>query len=265
VSAPARGWRGIRRPGAAARARLVAPRLPQPRALCCSAAGGAFEPPPVRRPAGERGVGGSKCGATAVNTMLYKVWRRGGGAPGRRAVPTGRLRSSTSPSPWSAMLQRAHQRPGPRRRRPPAAALQPSRVPSRTAGPSDSRALSARPAAQNADGTTQLLTSNVGDARILLIRGGKAIQLSEDHVPDRWAPRLWWGLGAEGLEGAPGRAGALAACKWRELPGSCSTRPASHKCTGPSAPHATSTSTRPPARPRHAARHALQGGGAQPH
>jgi serine/threonine protein phosphatase PrpC len=34
------------------------------------------------------------------------------------------------------------------------------------------------------DGTTQLLTSNVGDARILLIRDGKAVCLTEEHVPD---------------------------------------------------------------------------------
>jgi hypothetical protein len=40
---------------------------------------------------------------------------------------------------------------------------------------------------QDASGATQLLTSNVGDARILLVRGGKAVQLTVDHVPDRWA------------------------------------------------------------------------------
>ena len=58
--------------------------------------------------AGERGIGGSKCGATAVNVCLFK----------------------------------------------------------------------------GADGSTQLLTSNVGDARILLIRDGKAVCLTEEHVPD---------------------------------------------------------------------------------
>jgi len=57
---------------------------------------------------GERGIGGSKCGATAVNAMLFK----------------------------------------------------------------------------GADGSTQLLTSNVGDARILLIRNGEAVCLTEEHVPD---------------------------------------------------------------------------------
>lgn len=63
--------------------------------------------PPVT-PTGERGIGGSKCGATAVNTLLIN-------AP---------------------------------------------------------------------DGSTQLLTSNVGDARIYLIRNGQAICLTEEHVPD---------------------------------------------------------------------------------
>ena len=33
-------------------------------------------------------------------------------------------------------------------------------------------------------GATRLSTANVGDARILLIRDGKAVQLSVDHVPD---------------------------------------------------------------------------------
>ena len=35
------------------------------------------------------------------------------------------------------------------------------------------------------DGATKLLTANIGDARILLIRDGQAVQLSVDHVPDR--------------------------------------------------------------------------------
>jgi serine/threonine protein phosphatase PrpC len=34
------------------------------------------------------------------------------------------------------------------------------------------------------DGSTKLLTSNVGDARILLIRNGEAVCLTEEHVPD---------------------------------------------------------------------------------
>ncbi|PNW79761.1 hypothetical protein CHLRE_08g365632v5 [Chlamydomonas reinhardtii] len=62
---------------------------------------------------GERGVGGSKCGATAATTLLFPA----------------------------------------------------------------------------ADGTTQLLAANCGDARIVLVRGGQAVQLSEDHVPDREAER----------------------------------------------------------------------------
>ena len=33
-------------------------------------------------------------------------------------------------------------------------------------------------------GSTKLCTANVGDARILLVRDGKAVQLSVDHVPD---------------------------------------------------------------------------------
>ena len=58
---------------------------------------------------GERGVGGSKCGATAVNALIY---------------------------------------------------------------------------ADGAGGSA-LLTSNVGDARILLVRGGEAVELTEEHVPDK--------------------------------------------------------------------------------
>ncbi len=37
------------------------------------------------------------------------------------------------------------------------------------------------------DGGAKLLAANVGDARVLLNRGGKIVQLTEDHVPDRWA------------------------------------------------------------------------------
>lgn len=63
---------------------------------------------------GERGIGGAKCGATAVNIVLY----------------------------------------------------------------------------QGADGATRLLASNVGDARTLLIRNGEAIDLSEEHVPDKESERV---------------------------------------------------------------------------
>jgi hypothetical protein len=35
------------------------------------------------------------------------------------------------------------------------------------------------------DGGAKLLAANVGDARVLLNRGGKIVQLTEDHVPDR--------------------------------------------------------------------------------
>ncbi|GLC44015.1 hypothetical protein PLESTB_000220100 [Pleodorina starrii] len=63
---------------------------------------------------GERGVGGSKCGATAANALFF-------------AAPDG--------------------------------------------------------------ASTRLLTANVGDARIVLVRAGQPVQLSEDHVPDREAER----------------------------------------------------------------------------
>jgi len=66
-------------------------------------------PPTHPPPPGERGVGGSKCGATAANVMLYR----------------------------------------------------------------------------GADGGMKLLAANVGDARTLLIRGGRAIDVSEEHVPDK--------------------------------------------------------------------------------
>lgn len=36
-------------------------------------------------------------------------------------------------------------------------------------------------------GTSKLLTANSGDARILLVRGNQAIQLTEDHVPGQQA------------------------------------------------------------------------------
>ena len=38
-------------------------------------------------------------------------------------------------------------------------------------------------------GTSKLLTANSGDARIVLVRGNTAVQLSEDHVPDNEAER----------------------------------------------------------------------------
>ena len=34
-------------------------------------------------------------------------------------------------------------------------------------------------------GGSALLTSNVGDARIVLVRGGAAVELTEEHVPDK--------------------------------------------------------------------------------
>lgn len=47
-------------------------------------------------------------------------------------------------------------------------------------------------------GAVRLLASNIGDARTLLIRGGAAVDLSEEHVPDKWAPRARSGAGAYG-------------------------------------------------------------------
>ncbi|EFN53124.1 hypothetical protein CHLNCDRAFT_137480 [Chlorella variabilis] len=38
-------------------------------------------------------------------------------------------------------------------------------------------------------GKSQLLVANSGDARVLLVRGGQAIQLTEDHVPDNEVER----------------------------------------------------------------------------
>jgi serine/threonine protein phosphatase PrpC len=37
---------------------------------------------------------------------------------------------------------------------------------------------------QSKDGKPRLLSANAGDARVILARGGKGLQLSEDHTPD---------------------------------------------------------------------------------
>lgn len=37
---------------------------------------------------------------------------------------------------------------------------------------------------QDKSNKLQLLTANAGDARVILARKGKAVQLTEDHVPD---------------------------------------------------------------------------------
>ena len=37
---------------------------------------------------------------------------------------------------------------------------------------------------QDKSNKLQLLTANAGDARVVLARKGKAVQLTEDHVPD---------------------------------------------------------------------------------
>ena len=37
---------------------------------------------------------------------------------------------------------------------------------------------------QGGDGKVKLLAANAGDARVVLARKGKAVQLTEDHVPD---------------------------------------------------------------------------------
>lgn len=39
-------------------------------------------------------------------------------------------------------------------------------------------------------GKQELLSANVGDARVILARGKKAVQLSVDHVPDRCEDNL---------------------------------------------------------------------------
>ncbi len=41
-------------------------------------------------------------------------------------------------------------------------------------------------AQQDAQGKDKLLTANVGDARVLLVRDGQVLQLTEDHVPDKY-------------------------------------------------------------------------------
>lgn len=43
---------------------------------------------------------------------------------------------------------------------------------------------------QDASGKAKLLAANAGDARVVLARKGKAMQLTEDHVPDMWATLL---------------------------------------------------------------------------
>ena len=37
---------------------------------------------------------------------------------------------------------------------------------------------------QGQGGKPQLMSANAGDARVILARGGKGLQLSEDHTPD---------------------------------------------------------------------------------
>lgn len=75
---------------------------------------------------GERGVGGSKCGATAATAVIFKV------------VP------STHPIYDHNF--------------------------------------------QGESGGYKLLAANIGDSRVILIRNGTAVQLTQDHVPDRLAP-----------------------------------------------------------------------------
>ena len=40
------------------------------------------------------------------------------------------------------------------------------------------------------NGRPKLVAANVGDARVLLARGNRTMQLTEDHVPDR-SVTLW--------------------------------------------------------------------------
>ncbi len=43
---------------------------------------------------------------------------------------------------------------------------------------------------QGKGGGKKLVAANAGDARVILCRNGKAIQLSEDHVPDSCDPKF---------------------------------------------------------------------------
>lgn len=48
-------------------------------------------------------------------------------------------------------------------------------------------------------GASRLLTANAGDARIILLRGGKPVVLTEDHVPGGWGWQAPPGSGQRAL------------------------------------------------------------------
>ncbi len=62
----------------------------------------------------------------------------------------------------------------------------PARLPARPPARLPARPLLACLHCRDASGKPMLLTANAGDARVLLARGGTALQLTEDHVPDKW-------------------------------------------------------------------------------
>lgn len=88
---------------------------------------------------GERGVGGSKCGASAAVALIYNV----------RVFNV-----------WMDVLMQWL-------------------------------------TAQDTTGATKLLTANVGDSRVLLVRDGEVLQLTEDHVPDKYVMGVCSMLGAQ--------------------------------------------------------------------
>ena len=94
---------------------------------------------------GERGLGGSKCGATAAIALLYEVRPR-------TAKPLTRVLNAPRCSPDA--------------------------LGTCFTGPS---------VMQGKGGAKKVLAANAGDARVILARKGKAVQLSEDHVPDSCA------------------------------------------------------------------------------
>ncbi len=105
---------------------------------------------------GERGVGGSKCGATCALALVLQAPPPPLPSPARTHGAARRISSC------SHRQSLAGWRTGFRRGREGAEA-------------------------QGKDGKRQLLSANVGDARVILARGTDGLQLSEDHVPDQWA------------------------------------------------------------------------------
>ena len=131
---------------------------------------------------GERGIGGSKCGSTAAVAMVYRTPVGAGGARhAARAVSLGEHCPAGQDAASHGRLLPVGRLPHPRPR--PAAEGHQTAADSQLLPQPD--ACSPTPAgAPEQKGTSQLLTANAGDARILLVRGDTAVQLTEDHVPD---------------------------------------------------------------------------------